>query len=76
MDRSCSQNGRRWERFQNSTCTSTGKRPLGRPWRRWEDIIRMDLKGIVVNARNWFDSAQDRDYSRALVNLTLNLWVS
>ena len=53
----------------------TGKRPLGRPRRRWEDIIRMDLKEIGINTRNCVDSAQDRDYWRALVNATLNLWV-
>ena len=48
----------------------TGKRPLGRPRRRWED-----LEEIGVNAGNWVDSAQDRNYWRALVNATLNLRV-
>ena len=42
----------------------TGKRPLGRPRRRWEDNIRMDLKATCINARNKVDSAQDRDYWR------------
>ena len=41
-------------------------RPFGSPKRRWEDNIRMDLEGI--NAGNSVDSAQDRDYWRALVN--------
>ena len=36
----------------------------------------MDLKEIDINARNWVDSAEDRDFWRALVNATLNLWVS
>ena len=40
----------------------TGKRPLGRPRRRWEDNIRMDLEDIGINAGNWVDSAQDRNY--------------
>jgi hypothetical protein len=40
----------------------TGKRPLGRPRRRWEDNIRIDLVDIGINAGNWVDSAQDRDY--------------
>ena len=40
----------------------TGKRRLGRPRRRWEDNIRMDLKEIGINERNWVDSAQDRNY--------------
>ena len=53
----------------------TGKRPLGRPWRRWEDNIRMDLEEIGINAGNWVYSAQDRNYWRALVNAALNLWV-
>ena len=44
------------------------KRPLGRPRRRWEDNIRMDLEEIGMNTRNWVHSAQDRDYCRALVN--------
>ena len=38
----------------------TGKRPLGRPRRRWEDNIRMDLENIGINAGNWVDSVQDR----------------
>ena len=55
--------------------TGTGKRPMGRPRRRWEDNIRMDLEEIGINAGNWVDSAQDRDYWRALVNAALNLRV-
>ena len=62
MGRSCSQNGRRLECFQNLTSIPAGKRPLGRPKRRWEDNIRMNLKEIGINTRNWVDSAQDRDY--------------
>ena len=48
-----------------------GKRPLARPRRRWEDNIRMDLEEIG-NWGNWVDTAQDRDYRRALVNATFN----
>ena len=40
----------------------TGKRPLGKPRRRWEDIIRIDLEETGINAGNWIDSAQDRNY--------------
>ena len=50
----------------------TGKRPLGRPRRRLEENIRMDFEEIGINAGNWVDSAQDRNYWRALVNATLN----
>ena len=55
--------------------TPPGKTPLERPRHRWEDNIRMDLKEIGINTRNWVDLAQDRDYRRALVNVTLNLRV-
>ena len=61
--------------FKILTSKSTGKRPLGSPKGRWEDNIRMDLEEIGINAGNWVDSAQDRNYWRALVNATLNLWV-
>ena len=40
----------------------TGKRHLGRPWRRWQDNIKVNLKEIGINTKNWVDSAQDRDY--------------
>ena len=61
--------------FKLLTGKPTGKRPLGRPRRRWEDNIRMDLEEIGINADNWVGSAQDRDYWRALVNAALNLRV-
>ena len=52
--------------------TPAGKRPLGRPRLRWEDNIRMDLKEIGNNTRNWVDY---RDYWRALVNVAMILRV-
>ena len=61
--------------FKILTGKPTGKRPLGRPRRRWEDNIRMDLEEIGINAGNWVASAQDRDYWRAFVNAALNLRV-
>ena len=61
--------------FKILTGKPTGKRPLGRPSRRWEDNIRMNLKEIGVNTRNCVDSAKNRDYSRFLVNIALNLRV-
>ena len=57
------------------TGTPIGKRPLGRARRRWEENIRMGLKELGINTRNWVDSAQDRDYWRTLVNAVLNLRV-
>ena len=62
--------------FKILTGKPTGHRPLGRPRRRCEDNIRMNLEEIGINAGNWVDSAQDRDYWRALVNAELNLRVS
>ena len=62
--------------FKILTGKPTGKIPLGRPRRRWEDNIRMDLEEIGINAGNWVDSAQDRNDCRALVNAALNLRVS
>jgi hypothetical protein len=45
-----------------------GKRPLGRPRRRWEDNIRMKLREIGWGDMDWIDLTQDRDQWRALVN--------
>ena len=53
----------------------TGTKALGRPKPRLEDNIRKDLEEIGINAGNWVDSAQDRNYWRALVNAALNLRV-
>ena len=61
--------------FKILTATPTVKRPLGRPRRRWEDNIRMDVKEVGINTRNWVDLIQDRDYWGALVNSALNLQV-
>ena len=61
--------------FRIITGKPTGKRHLGRPRRRWEDNIRMNLEEIGINAGNWVDSVQDRDYWRALEYAALNLLV-
>ena len=47
-----------------------GKRPLGRPRRRWEDNIKMDLQEVGYGSMDWVDLAQDRDRWRALVKLS------
>ena len=44
-----------------------GKRPLGRPRRRWEDNIKMDLQEVGGDSGDWMELAQDRDRWRALV---------
>ena len=61
--------------FKILTGKPTGKIPLGRRRRRWEDN-RMDLEEIGIIAGNWVDPAQDRNYWRVLVNAALNLRVS
>ena len=50
-----------------------GKRPLGRPKRRWEDNIKMDLQEVGRGGMDWIDLAQDMDRWRALVNAVVNL---
>ena len=75
MGRACRQKEGDKSAFKILTGKPTGKRLLGRPMRRWENNIRMDLEEIGINAGNWVDSAQDRNYWRALVNAALNLRV-
>jgi hypothetical protein len=52
-----------------------GKRPLGRPRRRWEDNIKMDLGEICIDGANWIRLAQDRVHWRTFVNTVMNLRV-
>jgi hypothetical protein len=52
-----------------------GKRPLGRPRRRWVDNIRMDLREIGWDVMDWIDLDQDKDQWRALVNTVMNFRV-
>ena len=52
-----------------------GKRPLGRPRRRWVDNIRMDLQEVGCGCVDWIGLAQDRDGWRKLVNAVMNLRV-
>ena len=50
-----------------------GKRPLGRPRRRWENNIKMDLKEVGGGCEDWMELAQDRDRWRALVSTVMNI---
>jgi hypothetical protein len=52
-----------------------GKRPLGRPRRRWVDNIKMNLREIGWDSRDWIELAQARDQLRALVTTAMNLRV-
>jgi hypothetical protein len=52
-----------------------GKRPLGRPRRRWEDNVRMDLQELGSWCEDWIGLAQNRDRWWALVSAVTNLQV-
>jgi hypothetical protein len=52
-----------------------GKRPLGRPRRRWEDNIKMDRREIGIDGANWIQLAQDRVQWWVFVNTVMNLRV-
>ena len=52
-----------------------GKRPLGRPRRRWEDNIKMDLEEVGGGCGDWVELAEDRDRWRAFVSTVMNFRV-
>ena len=54
---------------------SEGRRPLGRPRRRWEDNIKMDLQEVGGGCGDWMELAQDRDRWRTLVNMVMKFRV-
>jgi hypothetical protein len=70
---------RAWERREKCTRffmgKPEGKRPVGRPRRRWEDGIRMDLRDIGLGGVDWIRLAQDRDRWQAVVSAVMNLRV-
>ena len=69
----------RMEQFRNAYRVLVGKperkRPLGRPRRRWEDNIKMDLREVGWHPRDWIALAEDRDQWRAYVRAVMNLRV-
>jgi hypothetical protein len=52
-----------------------GKRPMGRPRRRWKDNIKLDLQEVGCGGMGWMELAQDRDRWRALTDAVMNLRV-
>jgi hypothetical protein len=73
MGRACRTNWEKINAYRILEGKPEGKRPLGRPSRRWEDNIRMNLREIGWGGMDWIDLAQDRDQWRALVNTVMNL---
>jgi hypothetical protein len=67
MGRACSTNGEKRNAYRILVVKPEGKRPLGRPRRRWVDNIRLDLGEIGWDGIDCIDMAQDRDQWRALV---------
>jgi hypothetical protein len=76
MCRACSTHGGEEECIYDIGGKAEGKRPVGRPRRRWVDNIKMDLREIGWGGTDWIDLAQDRDQWRALVNTVMKLRVS
>jgi hypothetical protein len=75
MDRTCGTYGERRGAYRALVGKPEGRRPLGRPRRRWEDNIKMDLREVGWRVINWINLAQDRDRWRAVVNAVMDLRV-
>jgi len=61
--------------YFNSLVTMEGRRPLGRPRRRWVDNIRVDLQEVGCGYMDWIGLAQDRERWRTLVSAVMNFRV-
>jgi hypothetical protein len=75
MGRPCSTNGEKRNAYRLLVRKPEGRRPLGRPRRRWVDNIRIDLGEVGWGDVDWIGLAQDRKRWRAFVNSVLNLRV-
>jgi hypothetical protein len=76
VGRACSPNGGKRNASRLLVGKPEGKRPLGRPRRRWVNNIKMDLLEIGWGGVDWISLAQDGDKWRALVNAVMNLRVA
>jgi len=75
MDGACSAYGNRKGIYRVLVGKLEGKRALGRPRRRWEDNIKLDLEEVGCAGMDWIKLAQDKDRWRALVSAVMNLRV-
>jgi hypothetical protein len=73
MGRACSTNEEKRNAYRILGGNPDGKRPLGKPRRRWVYNIKMDLRDVGRDGMDWIDLAQDRDRWRAIVNAVMNL---
>jgi hypothetical protein len=76
VGRACSTNGEKRNPYRILVGKAEGKRPLGRPRRRWVNNIKIDLREIGWGGLDWIDLAQDRDQWTATVNTVMNFRVS
>jgi hypothetical protein len=75
MGGACSADGEGKDVYRVLVGKPEGKRPLGRPRRRWEDSIKMDLTEVGCGCMDWIELNQGTERWRALVNVTVNLRV-
>ena len=75
MGRTCSTYGGEERCLRGLMVKAEGTRPLGRPRRRWEDNIKVNLRELKCEGMDWFCLAEDRDRWRAVVNGVMNLRV-
>jgi len=75
MGGTCSTYGEKRGVYSILVAKRKGKRPLGRPRRRWEDNIKIDLQEAGCEGMVWIELAQDRDKWLAVVNAVMNLRV-
>jgi hypothetical protein len=71
----CSLHGERRDVYRVLVGEIEGKSPFGRPRRRWENTITMDLQEVGCGGVDWIQLAQERDRWRALVNVVMNIRV-
>jgi hypothetical protein len=75
MGRACSTNVEKRNVYGILVGKPEGRRPLGRPRRRWVYNIKIDVIEIKWGGMDWIDLAEDRDQRKALVNMVMNLRV-